>query len=113
VASRAFMEGYYYKPRCDWETLNDHSAASSPPPAVSEARCPRPCFGATRPRHSKAARFQEIFGRDNYYVELQDHGIPEQHQVNPQLLQIARKLNAPLLATNDSHYTHRHDAAGP
>ena len=60
----------------------------------------------------KAARLQDIFGRDNLFVELQDHGIPEQHRTNPQLVEIAKRIGAPLLATNDSHYTHRHDAEG-
>ena len=59
---------------------------------------------------AKAARLQDIFGRDNLFVELQDHGLPEQHRTNPQLLEIARRIGAPLLATNDSHYTHRDDA---
>ncbi|MEY2642942.1 MAG: polymerase subunit alpha, partial [Actinomycetota bacterium] len=59
---------------------------------------------------AKAARLQEIFGRDNLFVELQDHGIPSQARTNPQLMQIARDLDAPLIATNDSHYVHRHDA---
>src|SRR5439155_9771048 len=55
-------------------------------------------------------RFQSIFGRDSFFVELQDHGLPEQLQVNPQLIKLARDMRAPLLATNDSHYTHRDDA---
>jgi DNA polymerase-3 subunit alpha len=58
----------------------------------------------------KAARLQDIFGRDNLFVELQDHGIPEQHRTNPRLLEIARRIGAPVVATNDSHYTHREDA---
>ncbi len=56
------------------------------------------------------ARFQSVFGRDSFFVELQDHGLPEQRDVNPQLIRLARDLRAPLLATNDSHYTHRDDA---
>ena len=63
--------------------------------------------GAVEPR---PARLQDIFGTDNLFVELQDHGIPEQHTTNPQLLDIARRIGAPLLATNDSHYVHRDDA---
>ncbi len=111
VASRAFMEGYYYKPRCDWETLNDHSAGLIATTGCLGGQVPQALLrGNPAEALEKAARFQDIFGRDNYYVELQDHGIPAQHQINPQLLQIARTLNAPLLATNDSHYTHRHDA---
>ena len=56
-----------------------------------------------------AARLQDVFGRDSLFVELQDHGLAAQRQTNPQLLEIARRIKAPLLATNDSHYTHRDD----
>ncbi len=58
----------------------------------------------------RAGRLQDIFGRDNLFVELQDQGIPEQTRTNPQLIEIAKRIGAPLLATNDSHYTHRDDA---
>ncbi|MCE2511551.1 MAG: DNA polymerase III subunit alpha [Acidimicrobiia bacterium] len=112
VASRAFMEGYYYKPRCDWETLSDHSAGLIATTGCLGGQVPQALLrGNTAEALEKAARFQEIFGRDSFYVEMQDHGIPEQHRINPQLLDIARQLGAPLLATNDSHYTHRSDAA--
>ncbi|MDQ3468320.1 MAG: DNA polymerase III subunit alpha, partial [Actinomycetota bacterium] len=57
----------------------------------------------------RAARLQDIFGRDNLFVELQDHGLPAQRETNPKLIELARRLRAPLLATNDSHYTHRED----
>jgi DNA polymerase III subunit alpha len=57
-----------------------------------------------------AARFQDIFGRDHFFVELQDHGLADQERITPQLIEIARRLDAPLLATNDSHYVHREDA---
>ena len=56
-----------------------------------------------------AARLQDIFGKGNLFVELQDHGLPEQHKTNPALVEIARRIGAPLLATNDSHYTNRED----
>ena len=111
VASRAFMEGYYYKPRCDWETLGDHSTGLIATTGCLGGQVPQALLrGNPDEALDKAGRFQDIFGRDNYFVEMQDHGIPEQRQINPQLLEIARKLDAPLLATNDSHYTHRHDA---
>ncbi len=58
---------------------------------------------------AKAARLQDIFGKDNLFVELQDHGLPAQHDTNPKLIEIARKIGAPVIATNDSHYTHRED----
>ena len=111
VASRAFMEGYYYKPRCDWETLSDHSEGLIATSSCLGGQVPQALLrGNPAEALKKAARFQDIFGRDNFFVEMQDHGIPEQQQINPQLLEIARRLKAPLLATNDSHYTHRHDA---
>ncbi len=111
VASRAFLEGYYYKPRCDWETLADHKEGLIATTGCLGGQVPQALLrGNMEQALEKAARFQDIFGRDNFFVEMQDHGIGAQHQINPHLLDIARKLQAPLLATNDSHYTHRHDA---
>jgi DNA polymerase-3 subunit alpha len=111
LASRAFMEGYYYKPRVDWDTLSDHAEGLIATTGclgghVLQSLMQGDVEGAT----AKAARLQDIFGKDNLFVELQDHGIPEQHKTNPQLLDLARRIGAPLLATNDSHYVHRHDA---
>jgi len=111
LASRAFMEGYYYKPRVDWEILAEHSDG-----LIATTGClgghvlQSLVHGDERAALEKAARLQDIFGRDNLFVELQDHGIPEQHRTNPKLLEIAKKINAPLLATNDSHYTHQGDS---
>ena len=111
VASRAFIEGYYYKPRCDWETLADHSKGLIATTGCLGGHVPQALLrGNTDEALTKAARFQDIFGRDSFFIELQDHGIPEQRRILPQLLEIGRKLGAPLLATNDSHYTHRADA---
>jgi DNA polymerase III subunit alpha len=111
LASRAFMEGYYYKPRVDWDTLSEHSEGLIATTGclgghVLQSLMQGDVEGAT----TKAARLQDIFGKDNLFVELQDHGIPEQHKTNPQLLDLARRIGAPLMATNDSHYVHRHDA---
>ena len=110
LASRAFLEGYYYKPRLDWELLADHADG-----VVATTGClgghvlQSLLRGDVKGATAKAARLQDIFGRDNLFVELQDHGIPEQRQTNPQLIELARRIGAPLLATNDSHYTHRED----
>ncbi len=111
LSSRAFLEGYYYTPRLDWELLAEHSEGLI---------CSTGCLGGhvlqalLRNDYddavAKAARLQDIFGKENLFVEIQDHGIPEQHRTNPDLIRLARQINAPLLATNDSHYTHRHDA---
>jgi DNA polymerase-3 subunit alpha len=111
LASRAYMEGFYYKPRCDWELLSDHREGIIATTGclgghVLQSLLRDDPKGALE----KAARLQDIFGRDNLFVELQDHGLPEQQRTNPQLLEIAKTINAPLLATNDSHYTHQHDA---
>jgi DNA polymerase-3 subunit alpha len=110
IASRAFMEGYYYKPRVDWEVLNDHREGVIATTGCLGGHVLQSLLnGDEKGAYEKAGRLQDIFGRDNLFVEIQDHGIPEQHRTNPQLMEIAKKLGAPLLATNDSHYTHQHD----
>jgi DNA polymerase-3 subunit alpha len=111
LASRAFLEGYYMKPKVDWEILAEHAEG-----VIATTGClgghvlqalMNQGYDAALER---AGRLQDIFGRDNLFVELQDHGIPEQRRTNPQLLELAKALGAPLLATNDSHYVHQHDA---
>lgn len=111
LASRAFLEGYYYKPRVDWELLEEHSEGLIVTTGCLGGHVLQRLMRDDYDGAVKAAsRLQDIFGRDNLFIELQDHGIPEQHRTNPQLLEIARYLQAPLLATNDSHYVHRDDA---
>ncbi len=110
IASRAFMEGYYYKPRTDWDVLNDHSEGVIATTGCLGGHVLQSLLnGDEKGAYEKAGRLQDIFGRDNLFVEIQDHGIPEQRRTNPQLMEIARKIGAPLLATNDSHYTSQHD----
>jgi len=111
LSSAAYLEGYYYKPRLDWELLERYhegliATTGCLGGVVLQALLAGDVAGAER----RAARLQDIFGREHLFVELQDHGIADQHRTNPQLIEIARRLNAPLLATNDSHYTHREDA---
>ena len=110
LSSAAYLEGYYYKPRLDWELLERHhdgviATTGCLGGVVLQALLEGDVEKATR----RAARLQDIFGRDNLFVELQDHGLEAQRRTNPQLIEIARRLDAPLLATNDSHYTHRDD----
>ena len=111
LSSRAFLEGYYYKPRMDWDLFEQHSdgliATTGCLGSVVQQALLK---GNYQHALDRAARLQDIFGRDNLFIELQDHEIPEQRQCNPQLLEIAQTLNAPLLATNDLHYTTQHDA---
>jgi DNA polymerase III subunit alpha len=110
LSSLAFLEGYYYKPRMDWELLERyHEGLIATTGCLGGHVLQSLVNGDERGALEKAARLQDIFGRDNLFVELQDQGLPAQHETNPKLLDIARKIQAPLVATNDSHYTHRED----
>ena len=110
LASRAFLEGYYYKPRLDWDLLETHHEGLIATTSCLGGHVLQSLLqGDAKGALEKAGRLQEIFGRDNLFVELQDHGLPAQRDTNPQLIELATKLHAPLLATNDSHYTHRED----
>ncbi|HEY5104472.1 MAG TPA: DNA polymerase III subunit alpha [Acidimicrobiales bacterium] len=111
LSSMAFLEGYYYKPRLDWELLERYGKG-----LVATSGC----LGGVvlqallQDNYAKAlelaGRLQTIFGQENFYIELQDHGLAAQARTNPQLLRIAKDLNAPLLATNDLHYVKHGDA---
>jgi len=113
LSSRSYLEGYYYKPRVDWEILAEHSEG-----VIATTGClgghvlQELLKGNEEAARRKAGKLQDIFGRDNMFVEIQDHGIIAQRETNPQLIEIANYLGAPLVATNDTHYTHvdDHDA---
>ncbi len=110
LSSLAFMEGYYYKPRMDWELLERYSDGLIATSGCLGGHVLQSLLnGDEAGALEKAARLQDIFGRDNFFIEMQDHGIPAQRETNPKLLEIAKTIKAPLLATNDSHYTHQHD----
>ncbi len=110
LSSLAFMEGYYYKPRMDWELLEKYSDGLIATTGCLGGHVLQSLLnGDEKGAIEKAARLQDIFGRDNLFVELQDHGLPAQRETNPKLIEIAKKIGAPLLATNDSHYTHQED----
>ncbi len=110
LASLAFMEGYYYKPRIDWELLDRYSSGIIATTGCLGGHVLQALLnGDDQGALEKAARLQDIFGRDNLFIELQDQGLPQQRETNPKLIDIARRIGAPLLATNDSHYTHRDD----
>ena len=111
VASNAYLDGFYYKPRIDFELLEQHrSGLVATSGCLGGLVCQQLMAGDYTAARDNAARFQDILGRDSFFIELQDHGLPEQRNVNPQLVKMARELEAPLLATNDSHYTHKEDA---
>lgn len=123
LASRSYTEGYYYKPRIDTELLAEHSKG-----LIATTGC----LGGFVPQllgvddtaedgqsHTErdfdaalrtASMYQDILGKENFFIELQDHGIPAQQAIMDDLLDIGRRIGAPLLAANDSHYTHEYEA---
>ncbi|HZJ47661.1 MAG TPA: DNA polymerase III subunit alpha, partial [Acidimicrobiia bacterium] len=123
LVSKSYLEGYYYKPRMDLDLLAEHSegiiAASGclggevPQLLAPDASREEGNQGQVRDFDAAltaATRYQDIFGRENFYIELQDHGIEAQKRVLPDLVEIGRRIGAPLLATNDSHYTRQDEA---
>ncbi|MFI5041446.1 MAG: DNA polymerase III subunit alpha [Acidimicrobiales bacterium] len=111
LSSAAYLEGYYYKPRVDWELLERyHEGIIATTGCLGGVVLQALLKGDVELAVERAARLQDIFGRESLFVELQDHGLAEQHRTNPMLLDVARRIKAPLLATNDSHYTHREDS---
>jgi DNA polymerase-3 subunit alpha len=110
LSSEAYLSGYWYKPRADWELLERyHEGVIASTGCLGGLVNQALLRGDVEAATGHAARFQDIFGRDNLFVELQDHGLDKQRKTNPQLVEIARRIGAPLLATNDSHYTTRED----
>jgi len=111
LSSAAYLEGYFYKPRCDWELLErHHEGIIATTGCLGGVVLQALLRGDFERATALAGRLQDIFGRDSLFVELQDHGLAEQHKTNPELLRLARRIGAPLLATNDSHYVRREDA---
>ncbi|MDQ2727765.1 MAG: DNA polymerase III subunit alpha [Actinomycetota bacterium] len=96
---------------CDWDMLDQyHEGVIATTGCLGGVVLQALLKGDTGKATKLAARLQDIFGRDSLFVELQDHGLAAQKQTNPQLIELAKRIRAPLLATNDGHYTHREDA---
>ena len=111
IVSKGFVEGFYYKPRVDLSLLEKYHEgiiALSACLAGEVARCLT--RGMYEDAKKAALRYQDIFGKGNFFLELQDHGIPEQQNVNQQLLKMHRETGIDLVATNDVHYTLAEDA---
>lgn len=111
IVSDGFIDGFYYKPRIDWDLLEKHheglialSACLAGPVARTYLR--------TGYENAKqmAVKYNELFGENNFYLELQDHGIPEQRDVNQALMRIHNETGIPLVCTNDIHYINEEDA---
>ena len=112
LSSLASLEGYYYKPRMDRDLLSKYASG-----LIATTGCPggeiqtRLRMGAYKEAISAASEFRDIFGAENFYLEVMDHGIDIETRVKSDLLKLGKELGLPLLATNDLHYTHHADAA--
>ena len=112
IVSRGFVEGFYYKPRVDLELLQEYHEGLIALSACLAGEVQRYLVRNLYEEAKKAAlRYEEIFGKGNFFLELQDHGIPEQRLVNPQLMRMSQETGIGLTATNDVHYTYARDAA--
>ena len=110
IVSRGFTEGYYYKPRVDMEVLNQYHEGVIALSACLAGEVQRYISrGLVEEAKKSALKYETCFGKGNYFLELQDHGIPEQRMVNTALLQMSRELGIPLVATNDVHDTYAED----
>jgi DNA polymerase-3 subunit alpha len=111
LASAGFLEGYYYKPRVDWELLSTHAQGLL---ALSGCLSGRVCKALEESRPADAARdldrLVQIFGKDNTYVEIQNAGLEPQQRINPLLAKLAEGTGLPLVATGDVHYLKHEDA---
>jgi len=111
LSSRAYLEGFYYKPRMDRALLREFGDGII---ALSACLKGEVCDKITQNRiddaEETAKEFREIFGEENYYLELQDHGITEQRQANEVIRDISRRTGIPTIVSNDCHYLHKDDA---
>ena len=110
IVSKGFTEGYYYKPRVDMEVLEQFHEGIIALSACLAGEVPRLLTkGLYEEAKKTALKYENCFGKGNYFFELQDHGIPAQRTVNTALLRLSKELDIPLVATNDIHYTYAED----
>ncbi len=110
IVSRGFTEGYYYKPRVDMELLREYHEGIIALSACLAGEVQRYIQkGLVDEAKKTALKYQDCFGKGNYFLELQDHGLPEQKLVNTTLLQMSKELDIPMVVTNDVHYTYADD----
>ncbi len=110
LISFGFVEGFYYKPRIDFELMEKYSEGIIALSACLGGHIPQLILSdQLEEAKEMALKYQSIFGRDNYYLELQRHGYEEETKVNETLVEMSKELGIPLVATNDSHYTYEDD----
>lgn len=111
MVSKGFTEGFYSKPRIDMDLLREHSEGLICLSACLAGIIPSLLLkGEYDEAKDRALEFAEIFGKDNFYIELQDHGLNDQKQILPELVRLAEECDLPLVATNDCHYLKRENA---
>ena len=109
--SEAFINGYYYRPRIDYAMLRDHHEGLICLTACLSGDLPKYLLkGSMDEARQYVLDMQEIFGKDNFFIEIMDHGIPDEKRVLPMLIRLAREMDVPLVATNDCHYLTEADA---
>ncbi len=110
IVSKGYVDGFYYKPRVDMEVLEQYHEGLIALSACLAGEVSRFLGrGLYDEAKNAAEKYRRVFGDGNYFLELQDHGIPEQRQVNQGLMRLSRELNIPLVATNDCHYINAED----
>ena len=111
LVSLGYFEGFYYKPRIDEEVLRLYSDGLIGTSSCLAGEIPQLLLAGEEERAEERAReYQDIFGKDHYFIELQDHNLDAQHRINPMLMRLAKKISAKVIATNDCHYVSREDA---
>ncbi len=111
MVSKAFTEGFYSRPRVDLELLRHHSEGLIALSACLSGEIPSALTSGDRERAENIAKtYKQIFGKDHFYIELQNHGIAEERQILPELYELAKGLDLPVVATNDVHYLRKSDA---
>ncbi len=111
LSSIGYTEGFYYKPRIDHEVLEKYSDGLICATACLKGEVPSLILkGRLKEAREIAGKFKELFGKDNFFLEIQDHNIPEQKTVNAELIKMSGSMDIPLIATNDCHYLKKDDA---
>ncbi len=111
IVSKGFLDGYYYRPRVDMEVLRRYHKGIIATSACVAGEVSRELLrGDYEKAKAAALKYEECFGTGNFFLELQDHGLPQQKTVNPQLLRLSEETGIELIVTNDVHYTNAEDA---
>ncbi|MEA1960800.1 MAG: DNA polymerase III subunit alpha [Bacillota bacterium] len=112
MVSRAYLEGFYYKPRVDWELLEKHHEGLIAMTACVAGEIPQLILrGDAAGARARIEEYRALFGPDNFYLEVQNHGMDEEAQVRRAFYQLSEETGVPIVATNDLHYLKREDAA--